>query len=472
MSHHAGISGDAASEALLLAEVASAASAVAPSPMRWLVLLTFSIVSAQQQISWVIPGAVVPNFQAIYGFSLDTIQLLENYGTIFFIVFAVPSMWALDRLGCRAPVLACVALMLACNALRFAARDGSLVSVVCVHLSMVLDAIVGPVVMAAPSKLAEDWFPARERTLATAIAALSNQSGSIVVYALVPLLCPDASELSMFRLNAAMLGLSALNVLLAALYFPSHPPSAPSASAAVSKENEARVTLLSLLAAWRTLARDAPYVCVMLAYALTLGIANPQGALLEPSLANLGASEGLAGWVNAAAQLASLLLGVAVSAGVDALKRRARWLHKAALVGTVAASGLLYLAYAATYALPPALAEYALPLAAATYVGGNGFIGAAIPLLFDSAAEHAFGKGPEAAMLMGLVLPLNIVTLGVLFAPSASFQSWVNYACAAVALVSAAALHAFVPSTLERLDFDLRAEEEKGVGIEAKGQVE
>ena len=69
MSHHAGINGDAASEALLLAEVASAASAVAPSPMRWLVLLTFSIVSAQQQISWVIPGAVVPNFQAIYNFT-------------------------------------------------------------------------------------------------------------------------------------------------------------------------------------------------------------------------------------------------------------------------------------------------------------------------------------------------------------------------------------------------------------------
>ena len=452
-----------ADAALPLLDRATAASlhASPPSPLRWLVLLTFSLVSAQQQMGWVLPGAIQPNFVAVYGVDEDTIQLLENYGTIFFIVFALPSAWALDRLGCRVPVLACCALMLACSVLRVLARDSAPGSLALVHLAMILDAVVGPVVMAAPSKLAADWFPPAERTVATALAALSNQSGSIVVYVLVPLLCPDASEAGMRRLNLVLLGVSVLNCALAALYFPSLPPHAPSASAALERADGSaeRITLRSLFGAWRAFARDASYVCIMVSYSLVAGFANPQGSLLEPGLAGLGASEGAAGWVNAAAQLASLVVGVGVSAGVDALKRRARWLHKAALVGSVAAAGVTYLLYAAAFAPPvtAALGSLALPVAAASFCAANGFIGAAIPLWFDSAAERAFGKGPDGAMLMGLVLPLNVVTLAVLFAPASSFFAWINYGVAAVTLASAVALQLVVPSTLQRFDFDMEA---------------
>jgi hypothetical protein len=164
----------------------------------------------------------------------------------------------------------------------------------------------------------------------------------------------------------------------------------------------------------------------VLAYSLSMGLANPQGALLEPGLANLGAGEDAAGWTNAGAQLASLLVGVAVSAGVDALKARARWLHKAALVGSVMAAGLCFSLYAAAFAAPLASSNLALAVAIASFVAANAFVGAAIPLLFDSAAERAFGKGPEGAMLMGLVLPLNVVTLAVLAAPASTFFSWIN----------------------------------------------
>ena len=437
-----------------------AAGAAAASPLRWLVLLTFSLVSAQQQMAWVLPGAVQPNFVAVYGVSEQTIQLLTNYGCFFFILFAIPSAWALDRLGCRLPVLACAGLMLACSALRYAARDSSVGSLVCVHSAMILDAIVGPVVMAAPTKLAEDWFLPRERTLATAIAALSNQCGSVVVYLLVPLLSPDASEASLRRLNAALLGLSAVNAAMAAAYFPAHPRAAPSASAGASRRAEARATLWSLLAAWAAFARVPSYVCILLVYALIVGAANPQGALLEPGLAALGASEALASWTNAGAQLASLLVGVAVSAGVDALKVRARWMHKAALVATTAGAGACYLVYALAFVAfpqPSAYAGAALPLAIASFVAANACIGAAIPLYFDSAAEHAFNKGPEGAMLMGLVLPLNVIGAAVLLAPASSFFAWINWAVAGLALLGAAALAIVVPTTLERFEFDVDA---------------
>lgn len=429
----------------------------APSPLRWLVLLTFSLVSAQQQIAWVLPGALQPNFVHVYGVSEQMIQLLTNYGCFFFILFAIPSAWALDRLGCRLPVLACAALMLACSALRYAARDGSVGALICVHSAMILDAIVGPVVMAAPTKLAEDWFLPHERTLATAVAALSNQCGSVIVYLLVPLLCPDSSEASLRRLNAALLGLSVANAALAAAYFPAHPRLAPSASAGASRRAEAHATLWSLLSAWGAFARVPSYVCILLVYSLIVGAANPQSALLEPGLAALGASEGLASWTNAGAQLASLFVGVAVSAGVDALKTRARWMHKAALVCATAGAGVFYLVYAVAFLQPPALAGAALPLAIASFIAANACLGAAIPLYFDSAAEHVFGKGPEGAMLMGLVLPLNIVGAAVLLAPASSFFAWINFGVAGMSLGGAVALAIVVPATLERFEFDADA---------------
>ena len=49
------------------------------SPLRWLVLFTFSLVSAQQQMGWVLPGAVSPNFEAVYSMSPDTIQLISEW---------------------------------------------------------------------------------------------------------------------------------------------------------------------------------------------------------------------------------------------------------------------------------------------------------------------------------------------------------------------------------------------------------
>lgn len=47
--------------------------------------------------------------------------------------------------------------------------------------------------MAVPTTLAEVWFPPEERTQATAVSALGNQSGTVLLSIIVPLVCPDDS---------------------------------------------------------------------------------------------------------------------------------------------------------------------------------------------------------------------------------------------------------------------------------------
>ena len=87
-------------------------------PWRWLILFTFSLMGAIQGMVWVIPGCLAANFQHVYGLNEDMVQLLTNYGCIGFILVAWPSMWAIDRFGCRVPILVCVWLMLFSNLFR------------------------------------------------------------------------------------------------------------------------------------------------------------------------------------------------------------------------------------------------------------------------------------------------------------------------------------------------------------------
>ena len=433
------------------------------SPYRWLVLFTFSLMAALQGMVWIVPGSLAPNFQEVYQLDQGTVQLLLNLGCILFVAAAWPSMWALDRLGCRAPILSCAWIMLLCNVSRTLANDASPISVALVYFSVVLDAVAGPVAMAAPSKLAEDWFAPSERTTATAIGALANQSGTMVVFLLVPLLAPTPSAAGMRHMNYLLTGLSLLNVALGALYFPSRPPHPPSASAALPR---APLTNAALLRAWRAFARQPAYLAIAATYSLLMGFSNPQGALLTSNLAMLGASQGASGWVGAGANLASLVVGVAVSAATDALKQRSRGLYKAALVGAAAAATACFSLYACCFGSLPGLPPAPLWLAAAAFVGANAATGALIPLSFDVAGEHTFGLGPEAAMLMGIVLPMNAVSCVVLFMPAASFFSWINWGVAGVGAASVAALLWWVPLGAPRLEYDLAAE--AGEGAEEK----
>ena len=46
------------------------------------------------------------------------------------------------------------------------------------HTGQIINAAAGPLVMATPSKLSEQWFPPHQRNIATAIGVMSNFVGS------------------------------------------------------------------------------------------------------------------------------------------------------------------------------------------------------------------------------------------------------------------------------------------------------
>lgn len=425
---------------------------------RWWVLATYTLMAALQGMSWGVPGTLSPTFAAVYGFSPDLIALLLNYGPIMYLVGALPSMLVIDRFGVAAATWGGIALVVVANLVRLAANDGSLASLVIVHVSFVLIGLAGPVAMAVPSRLAEDWFPPAERTTATAIAALGNQSGAVVIYFLVPVLSPDTSRASNLRMNALLAALSVANALMAAAYLPARPPAPPSASAGAMRAEEAsapRVTLRALLATWAVLARNTPFVLITIVYSLVLGFANTTGALLPNNLAAVGGTQVTAGWLGAGANVASLVVGVCASAALDGLKRRSRGAFKATIVAATAVAGAAFAVYAA--ALGGSVASsVALPVAAAAWTLSSAATGVCIPAFFDFAAEITYPL-PEGAMLMLTTTVMNAVSLFCLLAPQSSFYSWINYGTAGVTFASALALFFILPSKAPRMDFDLAA---------------
>ena len=427
---------------------------------RWWVLCVYSIFAALQGMVWIIPGTFQDNFLNVYGMDGNAVQLVTNYGCFLFVVAAWPSMWALDRWGTRTPVLLGVGAMLVCNVLRMCARDSSLGSVALVHVSCILDALAGPVSMAAASKLAEDWFPPMERTTATAIAALSNPCGTIFVYALLPLLCPEPDAASMQRMNACILCLTAVNCAMALRYFPAFPRVAPSASSEHSRATGgAQLTSAQLLSSWGRLLRNRTYVAIVVTYGLWAGLFSPAGALLTSNLGQLDASLSLVGWVGAAANGASAILGVLSARLSDRLKARFPGSMKALLLASAAGGAVCFLFFQLAMPASGSLGltpSAALAAACAAFIAANAFLGAFTCLAFDFAAEHSFGE-PEASMLMGVLIPMNMVSGISLCVPSSDFLSWINWGVAAAAFLSLALLAALVPADSPKLQFDLEA---------------
>jgi hypothetical protein len=465
--------------------------ATRPVAARYHVLFTYTLMSALQGMIWALPGALSNTYTSLYGLSGDTINLLLNYGPILYLVVLAPVSLHLDRHGIRGQTLLAVALVCVANALRLLANDASPASVALLHVSYILNASAGPAAMGIPSKLAADWFPPEERTLACAIAALGNSSGALILYLAIAAAFPNPTRADNFGLNVFLAALGAVNAVAAVLFFPSHPAAAPSASAALAAGAASRVTLRALARAVGRLMRNGPYVAIFAAYALSTGEFNCVNSLLPQAIGNLGEAnpQGVAGWVSFASNAAAVVTGVLVARVTGGAMAADAGAQKRVLVGALATVGVFVLAFA--IALAPggvAPGRAGIALVAGFYVAAGAAQGAAIPLLFEVAAEHTGvalrsraagdgdddgdgggGKGgvgddadiaiPVGTMLMLLTAASNLVSLVTFSMPNASFFIWANWVGAAIFLGGAALLAAVLPASSPRYEFDTAADD-------------
>lgn len=479
-----------------------------PGLDRYWVLLTYTLMAAMQGMTWAVPGSIGNTYSSpsVYNLDGNTIQLFLNYGPIFYVICAFPVMWHMDRYGIRGSVVSAIALVAASNIMRCFANDGSLRSLILLHLSFILNASAGPAAMGVPSKLAEDWFPPSERTAACAVAALGNQSGTLVLSLAIAAVWPNPSVKDNLSLNLFLAALSLANAGAALVYFPSHPPTPPSASASLSKGGEGAITLASLMASIRVMFSNRSYCVVMATYASSTGILNCVNALLPQALGNLGEAnpQGLAGWVSFACNASSMVMGISLAYVTDRYKEVFAGAQKFMLIGCMVVSGVTFLAFAFLLSpIPGVLPGWCIWLVAGLYVVYGTGQGIGIPLMFEVCAEQTgvslesqgeegeeggegegnttdkeeslnalLGPGergggeegggrtppkeavPTGTMLMVLTVASNVVSFITLVMPNSTFFLWANWAGAGVFLFSALSFYFLLPATLPRFQFD------------------
>lgn len=423
-----------------------------PERRRWYLLVVFSLLSFHQSLQWLtfssIPDETSATFPLVDKFSLF---LLLNWGPIVYIPIVVPASWLLTKPnGLRRTVLLSALGILVGSFLRSipsfvgSAFCKTAYAVAFLHMGQIVNAAVGPLVMASPSKLSAVWFPDNERTTATAIGAMANNFGSAVGFLLGPWLA-DASHLLFVEL-----GFAAFLFVLTFAYFPDHPVHPPSFIKLEAIPDASPSFFQSL----RLVASNPSFLLLVIAGGVQGGVNNAWNGALPSALGALGYSEGVAGWFAFANTFAGIVAGVAVGVVADRLFPRR---FKTLLLFLFIFAIVCFVWFTASLPTPfsphPFLPSSIAVLCAATSLAGF-FLGGTNPIFYEMGAELTYPV-PEGTSAGVLTLLNNIGCLIFLFAGSVIPPSWINLVATATIAVCLI-LFAFVHEEYRRLDAEAR----------------
>jgi hypothetical protein len=207
-------------------------------PQRFYVLIVFSLLSFNQSMIWITFSPIASSAESYFKFNEATIDLLLNWGPIAFIpCLALTYMLLTRQNGLRRCVMLLALIDFIATVIRVipsvvTSPSSPNFSVICIslmHTGQILNAICGPLSATPVSQLSCLWFAPNERTRATTVAVLSHKLGLAVAFLMSPAIVSSPEYIP--RLLYVHLGLAFVACVLALLYFPTQPPTAPSAAA-------------------------------------------------------------------------------------------------------------------------------------------------------------------------------------------------------------------------------------------------
>lgn len=207
---------------------------------RWVVLLTYSYLSALQSLLWITYSSV-PDFSRSYlGVNDQTLDTFLDLGPAAFVVTVFISSYILTKsrrglatsiricalLCFFAALVRCVPVLLSSDSIT---GDNHGAVVLITYLCQFINGAAAPFVVASPSLLSLVWFPEDSRNTATAIGNVANAAGRAVGFFLGPALVHSAGDLPTLLLLEV--GLAMTPLLVAFWIVPDLPELPPSRAA-------------------------------------------------------------------------------------------------------------------------------------------------------------------------------------------------------------------------------------------------
>lgn len=278
--------------------------------------------------------------------------------------------------------------------------DSSPLTIGLLHVSYILNDIAGPISMGATSMIAERWFPAGQRGLATAIAAMANYVGNIASFLIGPAMVESGDPVTGMRKYmwlGALVCIANMGAMLC--YFPSQPPLPPSRSASHSHGANARTfTLAAFWSALKTIAGCRQFWVLCGAYGLSGGMLSGWSSTLALNLGTVGIDESTAGWIGCSGIIAGSVAGLAVGAYADRFRH-----HKAILVATnfIAGLGAVWFALLVMGVFPGSMGRSGLAQIFTAVTLTSTLMQSSVPIFFEAAMEATYPL-PEGTVLIFL----------------------------------------------------------------------
>lgn len=184
---------------------------------KWYILFSFSVLVFSQCMTWITYGTVPTTTQQYYGITVHQLDLLINWGSILYVVMAVPMMFVISSpRGLAYSVRLSAILVLLSNVLRclpslffppkqsyaqsassdtasllLTTATSSPLTLALLHISQIMNACAGPISMTPCALLSHIWFEPRLRSTATTIAWVSSGLGITFSYLACPYVVGD-----------------------------------------------------------------------------------------------------------------------------------------------------------------------------------------------------------------------------------------------------------------------------------------
>lgn len=271
------------------------------------------------------------------------------------------------------------------------------------HFGHFLNGLAGPVAMAVGPSFSSIWFPANQRTIATATMSAANYLGVAASFIAGPKIVPPGNYTDEERYKQldiymwAQTAIAAYALLSIIVYFPNGPKHRPSVSAGHERT--------SFLEGWKQLFKHKNFWLVGGSYGLVTGVYAGWSAVLAPNLkADYGnKAEDKAAWIGFYSTVAGCIGGVGLGLITDVFGGKMR---------SIIILLTLFAFVAFTWfslQCDPSLDEFPLDDASAfsANILGGLFINGAIPLYYESAVEATFPI--DEASTTGLLTTLNNV---------------------------------------------------------------
>jgi hypothetical protein len=207
-------------------------------PRRFYVLFVFAFLGFNQCLMWLTFSPIARNAEDYYNITVDTVDLLLNWGPIISIpCLPLASILLNTPNGLRYCVIlfaiidffAALARILPSIILKSTSSNFSAVALPFIHIGQILNAVCGPLAAIPVSQLSSLWFAPHERTRATTIAILANNNiGTAVGFIISPYIVTKPEHVP--HLLYLHFGLACVACILTLFSFPAQPPSAPSAA--------------------------------------------------------------------------------------------------------------------------------------------------------------------------------------------------------------------------------------------------